>query len=199
MSVSQTRADATRRTLLETTGEILASEGYAALSEEHLCARSGVSRGALRYHFPAGRYDLLPAFADSVVARQAQRIEALGELPARQRLYLVLMSMRDMPPSAPTVALLELWMASRGDRKLAELMRPIMDRAMSQMLGGSADPDDAEVLALRIVVHGASMLAFSPDFSTQRLHAAIAWLLERLPPPPELQERLAALNARRAR
>lgn len=199
MPAPQSRADATRRTLLEVTGQILATEGYAALSEEHLCALSEVSRGALRYHFPAGRYDLLPAFATSVIERQAQRLEPLGELPPRQRLYLVLMSMRDMPPSASTVALLELWMASRGDRKLAELMQPIMDRALNQMLGGGADPDDAEALALRMVVHGASMLAFSPDFSTRRLHAAIAWLLERLPPPPDLQERLVALNARRAR
>jgi hypothetical protein len=89
-------------------------------------------------------------------------------------------------------------MACRGDSKLAKLTQPIMDKALNQMLGASADPDDPEILAIRIVVHGASMLAFSPDFSPQRLKGAIAWLIERLPPPPELKERLAALNKRRA-
>ncbi|MEC5384852.1 TetR/AcrR family transcriptional regulator [Uliginosibacterium sp. H3] len=197
MPVTQARADATRQTLLKVTGEILASEGYAALNEDYLCAQSGVTRGALRYHFPAGRYDLLPAFASSVVERQVQRLEALGSLPPRERLYLVLMSMRDTPPSAPTVALLELWMACRGDSKLSALMTPIMDLALNQMLGASADPDDAEVLAMRIVVHGASMLSFSPDFSAERLKGALTWLLEKLPPPPALQAHLAALNKRR--
>ncbi|MFA9439170.1 TetR/AcrR family transcriptional regulator [Uliginosibacterium sp. sgz301328] len=195
----QPRADSTRQLLLDVTAKILASEGYAALSEEYLCQQSGLSRGALRYHFPAGRYDLLPAFAENVVAGQAARLAPLGPLPARERLYLVLMSMRDKPPSASTVALLELWMAARGDRRLLQSLEPIMDRALGQMLGSDGDDgSDAEVLALRIVVHGASLYAFSAGFSPERLNAAIIWLLSKLPPPQSLQDRLAALNALRA-
>lgn len=193
----QQRADATRQTLLDVTGEILATEGYAALNEAYLCKRSGVSRGALRYHFPAGRYALLQAFAENVVAGQAQRIAPLASLPAGERVYLVLMTMQRQLPSAATVALLELWMASRGDTKLAAAVQPSMDRASAQMLGDHADPDDAELLAIRILIHGASLHAFSPDFSAQRLQAAISWLLQKLPPPAGLMERLAELNSSR--
>ena len=196
MNATGPRAARTRQTLLDTTGLILSRDGYAALNEEYLCAQSGVSRGALRYHFPAGRYDLLPAFAADVVAQQAARLGPLGALPARECVYLVLMSMQHRPPSAATVALLELWMAARGDQKLAALLAPVMDQAMAQMMGGEVE-SDPELLALRFIIHGASLHAFSADFSPAGMQQAIAWLLQRLPPPPDLAERLAALNAKR--
>lgn len=196
MNATGPRAARTRQTLLDTTGLILSRDGYAALNEEYLCAQSGVSRGALRYHFPAGRYDLLPAFAAEVVAQQAQRLAPLGPLKARERVYLVLLSMQHRPPSAATVALLELWMAARGDRKLAGLLAPSMDLALAQMMGGETD-DDPELLALRFLIHGASLHAFSADFSAEGMQRAIGWLLQRLPPPEGLAERLVALNAKR--
>ncbi len=198
MSPVQSRAEATRLMLIETVSTLLATEGYAALNEDYLCRLGGVSRGALRYHFPRGRYDLLPAFAEHVVTGQAQRLAPLGELSPRERCYLVLMSMQSRPPSAATVALLELWMAARGDSELSELLQPVMNRAMAQMMGGDPASDDPEVLTLRCLIHGASLHAFSPDFSAERMQAAIAWILERLPPPAALQARLQALNAARA-
>jgi AcrR family transcriptional regulator len=197
MSITQARAEATRRTLLDTTAQILATEGYAVLNEDYLCRKSGVTRGALRYHFPAGRYALLQAFAEDVVAGQAQRIAPLGPLSARERVYLVLMTLQSKTPSVPTVALLELWMASRGDARLAALMQPFMEQASTQMIGEEVDIEDAEVLALRCMIHGASMHAFSADFTPQRLQAAVAWLLKQLPPPAGLLDRLAQINALR--
>lgn len=198
MALIQSRAEATRLTLIETVTQILATEGYAVLSEAYICERSGVTRGALRYHFPRGRYDLLPAFTEHVVDGQARRLAPLGELSPRERCYLVLMSMQSRSPSAATVALLELWMAARGDAELSHLLQPVMARAMAQMMGGDSASDDPEVLALRCLIHGASLHAFSPEFSAERLQAAIAWVLEHLPPPAALTERLAALNALRA-
>lgn len=198
MSPELPRATRTRQSLLDATGKILATEGYAALHEEYLCQRSGVTRGALRHHFPAGRYDLLPAFAARVVAGQGERLAALGDLPARERVYLVLMSMQRHLPSADTVALLELAMAARGDARLAGLLQPILEEAQSQMLGSRGpEINDPELLALRCMVHGACMQVFASEFSPASLQAAIGWMLARLPIPPDLLERVAALNARR--
>lgn len=194
MKIPSGRADRTRQLLLDTTGQIISAEGYAALSEEYLCRCSGVSRGAFRYHFPKGRYELLSAFAAGVVQGQAERLAPLEPLSARERCYLVLMSMQQQAPSAATVALLELWMASRGDTRLAESLAPAMQQSLQQFLGQDGGQGDPELLALRFFVHGASMHAFSHDFSPEGLTVAIAWLLQKLPPPADLAARLAEFH-----
>lgn len=201
MSALQTRAQQTRQKLLDCTGQLLADAGYAAWSEEKLCEVSGVSRGALRHHFPAGRYDILPAYAASVVDGQVRAVQALGNLSSRERAYLFLLRMMDSPPSPATQALLELWMAARGDARLAVGMAPVMEAARLNVLG-SADGEPAgeaaaELLALRYCLHGASLYAFSPDFDPAALRAALGWLLAQLPTPTDLGLKLAQLRSLR--
>src|SRR5579871_6477962 len=108
--ISTPRAQRTRQKMFDATETILSREGYAAWSEEYVCEMCDCSRGALRYQFPNGKYDLFPAFIESVIAQDARMVETLGELKPVERMYLFLMSMRVRPPSPATRAMLELSM-----------------------------------------------------------------------------------------
>lgn len=194
MSDTHKRSAATRLHLLDVTGTILATEGYGALNENYLCKCCGVTRGALRYHFPAGRYDLLPAFAEMLLARQVQSNAPLEPLSARERVYLLLIRLNGSKPPVAMVALMKLWIASRSDSKLAVSIQAVIDKARAQMLGLDEAGTDPEVHALCMLAHGACLHAGRPNFVPARVQAAIGWLLEELPPPPSLIERLKNLN-----
>ena len=73
--ISTPRAIRTRQKLFDATEQILSREGYAAWNEEYLCKLCDCSRGALRYQFPNGRYDLFPAFIEAVITEDARMVE----------------------------------------------------------------------------------------------------------------------------
>ncbi|WP_028449443.1 MULTISPECIES: TetR/AcrR family transcriptional regulator [Chitinibacter] len=196
MSSLQPRAQATQLALLRATETLLATEGYAAWSEDAICQRTQLSRGALRYHFPAGRYQLLTAFARWVVDGQAERLAPLAGLDVRSRLYLVLYSLSSQAPSNATRALLELWMAARGDAQLQAALAPLMQEAEQQLLA-EQPADEPELLALRLLMHGAALQAFQPETRPEAVMAALRWLLAQLPVPLGLSEILQALNQQR--
>ncbi len=62
----QARAVRTRRAIVEAAGAVFDELGYGAASTTEILARSGVTRGALYFHFPSKE-----AIADAVVASQA--------------------------------------------------------------------------------------------------------------------------------
>lgn len=177
--------------MFSATEYILSREGYAAWSEEYVCGLCDCSRGALRYQFPNGKYDLFPAFLESVVAQDAQMLESLGELKPVERMYLFLMSMRVRPPSPATRAMLELSMAARGDARLFALIEPVIDSANARVLGVSNDVNDPEMIALRCILHGVSLYGFQKDYSPEGLNQALGWILKHLPIPPAVAARAA--------
>jgi len=179
--------------MFDATETILSREGYAAWSEEYLCKLCECTRGALRYQFPDGRYDLFPAFLETVIAQDAKMVESLGELSPVERMYLFLLSMRFRVPSPATRAMLEISMAARGDAKLFCLIEPVIDSANARVLGIATDVTDPEMIALRCILHGASMYSFQKDFSPGRLHQALGWILHSLPVPPAIAARAAEM------
>jgi AcrR family transcriptional regulator len=191
--ISTPRAQRTRQKMFNATEHILSHEGYAAWNEEYLCKLCECSRGAFRYQFPDGRYDLFPAFLESVVAQDAQMVESLGELTPVERMYLFLMSMRFRPPSPATRAMLEISMAARGDAKLFGLIEPVIESANARVLGITNGVTDPEMIALRCILHGASMYSFQKDFSPEGLHRALGWIIDTLPIPPAIAARAAEM------
>jgi hypothetical protein len=175
------------------TEHILCHEGYAAWNEEYLCRMCECSRGALRYQFPNGKYDLFPAFLETVIAQDAKMVESLGELTPVERMYLFLLSMRFRPPSPATRAMLEISMAARGDAKLFSLIEPVIESANARVLGISGGVTDPEMIALRCILHGASMYSFQKDFSPERLQQSLGWILDLLPIPPAIAARAAEM------
>ncbi|HSY28115.1 MAG TPA: TetR/AcrR family transcriptional regulator, partial [Burkholderiaceae bacterium] len=155
--ISTPKAQRTRQKMFDATEQILSREGYAAWNEIYLCELCGCTRGALRYQFPNGRYDIFPAFIEAVIAQDTKMVESLGELAPVERMYLFLMSMRFRPPSPATRAILEISMAARGDAQLHARIDPIMESANGRVLGMAAGESDPEMLALRCLLQGASM------------------------------------------
>lgn len=191
--ISTPRAQRTRQKMFHATEYILSHEGYAAWNEEYLCELCACSRGAFRYQFPDGRYDLFPAFLETVIAQDAQMVESLGDLTPVERMYLFLMSMRFRPPSPATRAMLEISMAARGDAKLFSLIEPVIDSANARVLGIANGVTNPELLALRCILHGASMYSFQKDFSPEGLNQALGWILNTLPIPPAIAARAAEM------
>jgi len=176
--------------MFDATETILSREGYAAWNEEYLCKLCDCSRGALRYQFPNGRYDLLPAFIEAVIAQDTKMVESLGALTPVERMYLFLMSMRFRPPSPATRAILEISMAARGDAQLHSRIEPVMDSANARVLGMGAGENDPEMLALRCLLQGASMYSFHKDYTPEGLNKLLGWILKFLPVPPEIIARV---------
>ncbi|PRC92487.1 hypothetical protein S2091_2862 [Solimicrobium silvestre] len=179
--------------MFDATEQILSLEGYAAWNEEYLCKLCECSRGALRYQFPDGRYDLLPSFIEAVIEQDSKMVESLGDLTPVERMYLFLMSMRFKPPSQATRAILEISMAARGDAKLLSRIEPIMESANARVLGMAAGETDPEILALRCLLHGASMYSLHKDFTPLGLNQSLGWILDLLPIPPALAARVAEM------
>ena len=191
--ISTPRAHRTRQKMFDATEQILSREGYAAWNEEYLCKLCDCTRGALRYQFPDGRYDLFPSFIEAVIAQDSKMVESLGELTPVERMYLFLMSVRFRPPSAATRAMLEISMAARGDAKLLSRIEPIMESANARVLGMAAGETDPELLALSCLLHGVSMYCFQKDFTPLGLNQLLGWILALLPVPPALAARAAEM------
>jgi len=187
--VSTPKAKRTRQKIFDVTQYILSNEGYASWSEEHLCELCQCTRGAFRYQFPKGRYDLFPAYLEAVIAQDAKMVESLGHLSPTSRMYLFLMSMRSRPPSEATRAMLELSMAARGDAVLLATIDPIMRSANQRVLGLAEGDITPEMAALRCLLQGASMYSFDKDFTPEKLNSMLDWILQFLPIPPELAAR----------
>jgi AcrR family transcriptional regulator len=196
--ISTPKAQRTRQKMFDATEQILSREGYAAWNEIYLCELCGCTRGALRYQFPNGRYDIFPAFIEAVIAQDTKMVESLGELTPVERMYLFLMSMRFRPPSPATRAILEISMAARGDALLHARIDPIMESANGRVLGMAAGESDPEMLALRCLLQGASMYSFHKDYTPEGLNKLLGWILQYLPVPPALIARAEEmLHARR--
>jgi AcrR family transcriptional regulator len=191
--ISTPRALRTRAKMFNATEYILSHQGYAAWNEEYLCELCECSRGALRYQFPDGKYDLFPSFVETVIAQDAKMVESMGDLTAVERMYLFLLSMRFRPPSPATRALLEISMAARGDAKLLGLIEPVVESANARVLGIASGETDPEMIALRCLLYGASMYSFNKDFSPLGLNQSLGWILDLLPIPPAIAARAAEM------
>lgn len=194
------KAFRTRARMFQITAEIIGRGGYSAWSEEYLCELCECTRGALRYQFPQGRYDLFPAFIASALEHDAAMMSALSALTTRERLYLILASLRERPPSEMTVAMLEIWMAARGDARLLASIQPLMAGADGRLLGLGEGERDPELLALFNIIFGITLSSVRDDFDPVALRQSLDWLLARLPVPASLAEKRGELlKAREAK
>ena len=189
---SPTRSSMTRQALLDAARHLLIEQGYARLGEVRVCERGGVSRGALRYHFPEGLLDLLPALLTDLIEIEARKIDATGARNPRERIYLALYGLAMAQGQSDSIAVLELWMAARGDTRLAERLNPILNQADALIFGLTPESEfEPDLLAWRLMLHGAGLHIFSADYDRAHLSAALQWALKQWPAPPGLLERLS--------
>lgn len=190
---AQARSSITRQQLLDAARRVLIEQGYAQLGEARVCDLAGVTRGALRYHFPDGLYDLLPALIEELIEIEARKIDATGALQPRERIYLALYGLAMAGQQTDSLAILEVWMAARGDARLSAGVNPVMQRANLRIFGLTQNaPFEPDLLAWRLLLHGASLHVFNPDFDRSQLGSALKWVLQQWPAPESL--RLPALS-----
>lgn len=127
------RAD-TRRRLLDAAVGTLVDAGYAATTTTAVCARAGVSQGALFKHFPT---------KGALVAAAAEHL--LADLLASYRTAFARAARRDDRVSAAVAALdgifasprlhaaFDLYVAARTDAALRTVLRPVLVQHMTNL------------------------------------------------------------------
>jgi AcrR family transcriptional regulator len=123
------RREATIGKLLHAATEVLIEMGYADASVEKICARAGVSQGALFRHF-ATREKLMVAVGEDVgrktLLRYRREFEALRH--QEEPFVLALRLVRDRCRSRLNQAWYELAMAARTSPTLRKGLRPVATR-----------------------------------------------------------------------
>lgn len=124
MSKRDGQKAATRRKILDAAFDVLATDGYQALSTLAVQRAAGVSRGALLHHFPT-RFALCQALIAELVRRNEEEVwRSLRRLPAD--LDPVSRAVRALYEAMSRPAFqteLGLWAAARTDPELREALR----------------------------------------------------------------------------
>uniref|UniRef100_UPI003BABF4A5 TetR/AcrR family transcriptional regulator n=1 Tax=Stappia sp. TaxID=1870903 RepID=UPI003BABF4A5 len=145
-----------RLKLCEATLSALAEVGYEKTTTQEICARAGVSRGALTHQFPTRVAALAAAFEHLVEEWERERREHVASLPEGQPISFEAYTRhlwRVVFASPNYVAALELMMAARMDeelgaelRKVLEDWRSVRDYLSLQLLGRENEAEDPKVL-----------------------------------------------------
>jgi AcrR family transcriptional regulator len=111
--------------ILDAATELLAEEGYAALSTRKVAARAGMRPGNLQYYFPAKRdmvRALLERYLERSLERLAQRVERGGQSP-EARLRSAIDGILSQQESALDCTLFrEIWALASHDADVARAM-----------------------------------------------------------------------------
>ena len=133
------RRAATVGALLDATLEELAEVGYASLTTSSVVARAGVTRGAQAHYF-ATKAELVVAALRHLTERLSTEMVSARRRPAageRAQYEQILNRLFEVNAGPASIALLELFVASRTDPELAEHLHRF-DREVSQTLEQTA-------------------------------------------------------------
>ncbi|WP_181407600.1 TetR/AcrR family transcriptional regulator [Nocardioides sambongensis] len=134
------RRDATIGALLDATIASLAERGYAATSTAAICARAGVSQGALFRHFKTRQELFVAAAARSAeINVEVARTAFSGEVRDVGGVTATLGRLREVVLSPTNQTWRELLVAARSDADLREALRPARLDFQLRMLGLATD------------------------------------------------------------
>ena len=147
------RREQTRTALLDATIDCLVDVGYARTSVQEICARAGVSKGAVQHHFTA-KAELMAAAVEHLTTKLRHQLAAsLDELPGGGTGVAAAIDLLWTGYSGTlSTAVTELWVAARTDPELRAAIRPV-DRALGRatlehvtQVAGELPPERAEML-----------------------------------------------------
>ncbi|MGW5743274.1 TetR/AcrR family transcriptional regulator [Amycolatopsis sp. NPDC003861] len=147
------RREQTRTALLDATIDCLVELGYARTSVPEICARAGVSKGAVQHHFTA-KAELMAAAVEHLTTKLRRQLAAsLDELPGGGNGVAAAIDLLWAGYSGTlSTAVTELWVAARTDPELRAAIRPV-DRALGRatlehvtQVAGELPPERAEML-----------------------------------------------------
>ena len=130
----QARSIASRRKLLTATIDCLVELGHAGTTTTEVAKRADLSQGALYKHFPS-KAALMGAAAEHLFAQLIEGyryafdgLAAEDIVDVERRLRRALDLLWALFHDAPLAAAIELYVAARTDRELAETLTPILAR-----------------------------------------------------------------------
>ncbi|WP_410610842.1 TetR/AcrR family transcriptional regulator [Amycolatopsis sp. lyj-109] len=147
------RREQTRTALLDATIDCLVDVGYARTSVPEICARAGVSKGAVQHHFTA-KAELMAAAVEHLTTKLRRQLAAsLDDLPGGGSGVAAAIDLLWAGYSGTlSTAVTELWVAARTDPELRAAIRPV-DRALGRatlehvtQVAGELPPERAEML-----------------------------------------------------
>ncbi|MEU0534211.1 TetR/AcrR family transcriptional regulator [Amycolatopsis tolypomycina] len=147
------RREQTRTALLDATIDCLVEVGYARTSVQEICARAGVSKGAVQHHFTA-KAELMAAAVEHLTTKLRRQLAAsLEDLPSGGSGVAAAIDLLWAGYSGTlSTAVTELWVAARTDPELRAAIRPV-DRALGRatlehvtQVAGELPPERAEML-----------------------------------------------------
>lgn len=132
------RREATIALLLDATIAALAEVGYSRTSVSEICARAGVTQGALFRHFTT-RQDVIAAATEEIARHHVSRLEETFVLPQQldpdpQTLRAVVLFIREMARGARHAAWREVMVAARTDDALRRAVRDALGRYEEALL-----------------------------------------------------------------
>lgn len=161
----------TRKRLIDAAEELMREHGYRAISEPKVCECSQLTRGGLRHHFPRGRYDLIAALAESLFSKLPLIAEGAT---VKQRVVRLIKFLAEEPDGNPATLLLEIWIASRTDKRLNAVLDPIFTLHHNYLFDVLPDnemtPDD---LPYRFLFHGAILYLYSGRYNRNNMIALV--------------------------
>lgn len=126
------RREQTRAALLDATITCLVELGYARTSVQEICARAGVSKGALQHHYAAKSELMAGAVRHLTDQLKQQRLAEVRELPeGTDRISAAIDMLWEAYSGTLATAVTELWVAARTDPELRAAIRPV-DRALGR-------------------------------------------------------------------
>lgn len=126
------RREQTRTALLDATISCLVELGHARTSVQGICAKAGVSKGALQHHYTS-KSELMAAAVRHLTERlKQQRLDTVEQLPAgADRVSAAIDMLWESYSGTLATAVTELWVAARTDPELRAAIRPV-DRALGR-------------------------------------------------------------------
>ena len=123
------RREGTIAKLIDATAATIVEIGYSKTSVREICARAGVSDGALFRHFDT-RLDLIVACADHVADQTIQELGDLAEVTPGpdQTARVIARAIRQATRRPYSSVWQELFVAARTDEELRRRMRPALQR-----------------------------------------------------------------------
>lgn len=121
------RRRATQEAILQAAIDLLVGEGYARFSTIAVAKRAKVSRGARENYFPS-KYDLIAAaWRAALIRAQEHARELARDLGGGSSMERFLRDSESFFLSRVYLALLELQMAARTDKKLSKIFHALYD------------------------------------------------------------------------
>lgn len=156
----KTRAgQTTKDALINAAIVCLARHGYAATTMRKVSDEAGVTQGPRQYYFPSS-IDLFAAVVDEIHSRDAEKAKNAyaEEKAAADQLKDVIQAFFAQCGSDQHIAMIELKLASRGDKELASAIGPKIkafeERADNQWLARFAETglSKSELATLRTII-----------------------------------------------